>query len=287
MDFEKQFPEQIRQFIAGTPWTFAKTYARNWPHEYIVREKVDIGLFDEMAAYIDEHGYESRFYDLQQIYFDHAGHTYWHMGNIINRCPETDTYQRHEAEGRLPKTEAITKQAKFPWPEKPWLLSGRFVDALEAAAIMFADKKRKGTDVPYITHLLSTCSIALKNGANEDQAIAALLHDTIEDIEDKDKARAIAGLFGPEVLRIVEALSDSDTPEKGPWEDRKKRYVERLQNEDQAVLLVSASDKLDNARAIVSDLRKDGLKVWDRFNAPRERQLWYYHELERAVGEME
>jgi GTP pyrophosphokinase len=275
-------PEKLEEFIKGTLWTFAKTYARKWPHEYIVREKVDQVLFDELAAYIDGHGYESHFYDRKQIYFDHAGHTYWHMDNIINRCPEADTYHRREAEGRLPKTETITNQAKFPWPEKPWLLSGRFVDALEAAAAMFADKDRKKTGIPYISHLLGTCAIALQNGANEDQAIAALLHDVIEDINDKDRARAIVGLFGPEVSRIVEACSDTDKVEKEPWIERKERYLKRLPLEDQAVLLVSASDKLDNARAIVADLKTHGPSVWDRFNAPRDKQLWYYGELVRV-----
>jgi GTP pyrophosphokinase len=272
-------PEVLARFIDQIPWTFAKTYARHWPHEYIVREKVDAALFDEFAAFLDQNGYESHYYQAKQIYLDHGAHTYWHMDNIINRCPVGETYHRREKEGRLPVTENITKQAKFPWPEKPWLLSGRFVDALEAAAVMFAGKDRKGPGVPYISHLLATCAIALQNGADEDQAIAALLHDAIEDIPDKTKARATVGLFGPEVLRIVEACSDSDTLDKEPWEDRKRRYIERLPREDQAVLLVSASDKLDNARAIVSDLKKHGAKVWDRFNAPRDRQLWYYGEL--------
>jgi hypothetical protein len=133
-------PEKLKEFIKVAAWTFAKTYARNWPHEYVVRENVDAALFDELAGHIDTHGYTSQFYGRKQIYFDHAGRTYWHMDNIINRCPEADTYHRREAEGRLPKTETVTKQAKFPWPEKHWLLSGRFVDALEAAAVMFADK---------------------------------------------------------------------------------------------------------------------------------------------------
>ncbi|MBP1769856.1 MAG: guanosine polyphosphate synthetase/pyrophosphohydrolase, partial [Candidatus Aminicenantes bacterium] len=218
-------------------------------------------------------------------YLDLGAHTYWHMGDIINRCPVGETYHRREKEGRLPMTENITKHPKFPWPEMPWLLSGRFVDALEAAAVMFAAKDRKGTGIPYIAHLISACAIALQNGADEDQAIAALLHDTIEDIPDKARARATVGLFGAEVLRIVEACSDSDTPVKRPWEERKARYIERLPHEDQSVLLVSASDKLDNARAIVTDLKKDGAKVWDRFNAPRDRQLWYYGELLKIYKE--
>ncbi|HPW19112.1 MAG TPA: HD domain-containing protein, partial [Candidatus Aminicenantes bacterium] len=210
MGEENRLSERLAGFIAETPWTFAKTYARNWPHEYIVREKVDAALFDELAAHIDKHGYQSHYYSTKRAYFDFGGHTYWHMDDIINRCPEADAYHRREKEDRLPKTESITKHQSFPWPDKPWRLSGRFVDALEAAAVMFAARKRKGTDVPYISHLLATCAIALENGANEDEAIAALLHDAIEDIKGKDRARAIVGLFGPEVLRIVEACSDTD-----------------------------------------------------------------------------
>lgn len=201
------------------------------------------------------------------------------MDNIINRCPEADTYHRREREDRLPNTKDITKHPSFPWPEKPWLLSGRFVDALEAAAVMFADKVKKGGQIPYISHLMGTCAIALEHGASEDEAIAALLHDVIEDIDDKTKAKAVVGLFGPEVLRIVEACSDSDTLPKPPWRERKERYIAHLAEADPAVLLVSASDKLHNARAIVADLRRHGPSVWDRFNASRDENLWYYREL--------
>jgi (p)ppGpp synthase/HD superfamily hydrolase len=137
------------------------------------------------------------------------------------------------------------------------------------------------------------------------QAIAALLHDVIEDIEDKAKAKAMVGLFGPEVLRIVEGCSDSDTHPKPPWRERKERYIAHLAEADAAVLLVSAADKLHNARAIIGDFRMVGAKVWGRFNAPREDVLWYYRslvsafranpahhpalvaELDRAVSEME
>ncbi len=273
------FPEHLRRFIEITPWTFAKTYAKTWPHEYIVREKVEAGLFDALAGHIDEHGYAARFYQANQVYFDHAGRTYWHMDNIVNRCLEADTYHRREKEGRLPGTDNILKRPEFPWPKKPWLLSGRFVDALEAAAAMFAGRKRKGSGIPYISHLLAACSIALDNGADEDQAIAALFHDAIEDIEETEKARTIVGLFGREVLRIVEACSDSDTHPKPDWQKRKEGYLARISEEDHAVLLVSISDKLHNARSISSDLRKPGPDVWDRFSAPREKQLWYYREL--------
>lgn len=157
----------------------------------------------------------------------------------------------------------------------------RFVRALQAAAVMHRAQDRKGTGVPYISHLLGTCAIALEFGANEDQAIAALLHDAIEDIEPTDQARAAVATFGPEVLRIVEACTDADTHPKPPWRERKEAYMARLATEDHAALLVSASDKLHNARAIVSDLRRHGPALWERFN-PDSDQPWYYRSLVTA-----
>ena len=100
-------PDRLKQFIDQSKWTFAKTYAPRWPHEYIVQEEVDGELFEELAQHVDEHGYESHFYQSKQIYFDHDGHTYWHEENIINRCLEADTYARREKEGRLPKDKKL------------------------------------------------------------------------------------------------------------------------------------------------------------------------------------
>jgi len=173
---------------------------------------------------------------------------------------------------------AMTGKSRVRLPQN-WLEKPKFAEAVRVAAKMFADKTKKGTCIPYISHLLGTCAIALEHRATEDEAIAALLHDTIEDIKPTDEARAAVGHFGKEVLRIVEACSDSDTHPKPPWQERKERYLDRLAREDHAVLLVSASDKLHNARSIVSDLRNHGSSVWERFNAPREKQLWYYREL--------
>jgi O-acetyl-ADP-ribose deacetylase (regulator of RNase III) len=193
----------------------------------------------------------------------------------------------------------------IPLPPKPWLTSPRFAEALEAAAMMFAAKTKKGGSIPYISHLLGVCAIALENGATEDEAIAALLHDTIEDITPADQARAAVARFGPEVLRIVEGCSDSWTHPKPPWKERKEAYIRHMEEADRSVLLVSAADKVHNAQAIVSDLRQVGDEVWKRFNATREQELWYYRELlkvferrltdrpalvselELAVGEME
>ena len=99
----KQLPDKLKRFAANSKWTFAKTYAPRWPHEYIVQENVDSDLFLELAHHIDTYGYTSNFYQTPLIYLDHGGHTYWHMDNIINRCLEADTYARREKEGRLPE----------------------------------------------------------------------------------------------------------------------------------------------------------------------------------------
>ena len=181
----------------------------------------------------------------------------------------------------------------------------RMHDALAAGARLHKHQLRKGTTIPYLTHLLGTCSIALEYGANEDQAIAALLHDVIEDVEPADLARTEVAKFGPEVLRIVEACTDTDAHPKPPWRQRKEAYIAHIGGTNAAVLLVSASDKLHNATAIVHDLHRHGPSVWDRFNAPRDDTLWYYRalvdafranpahqpdliaELDRAVTEME
>ena len=182
--------------------------------------------------------------------------------------------------------------------------SDRLLDALRVAADLHRGQDRKGTSIPYVSHLLGTCSIAYEYGADEEQAIAALLHDVIEDVEPVERARAAVAAFGPEVLRIVEACSDSDVHPRPPWRPRKKAYLERLATEDARVLLVSASDKLHNGRAIVGDLRRQGPALWDRFNKDSD-QLWYYRalvstfrsnpehhpdlidELDRTVTEME
>lgn len=100
----KVLSEQVKRFIKDSNWIFAKTYAATWPHEYIVQERVDNSLFLELAKHIDRLGYESEFYSTKQNYFDYDGDTYWHMGNIINRCPESETYRRRKAEGRLPES---------------------------------------------------------------------------------------------------------------------------------------------------------------------------------------
>jgi (p)ppGpp synthase/HD superfamily hydrolase len=185
------------------------------------------------------------------------------------------------------------------------LYSERLIDALGVAARLHAGQRRKGGDVPYLSHLLGTCGIALDYGAGEDEAIAALLHDTIEDVQPTEVARAAVADFGPEVLRIVEGCTDSDTHPKPPWRERKEAYVAHVADLDAPILLVSTADKMHNARSIVTDLHRFGSATWDRFNGRRDGSLWYYRalvdafranpahprelvgELDRTVAEME
>jgi (p)ppGpp synthase/HD superfamily hydrolase len=167
----------------------------------------------------------------------------------------------------------------MPLPEGEWLYSLRFLDALEVAAVMFATTRRKKTKMPYVAHLLGVCAIVLEHGGSEDEAIAALHHDTLEDITPTRKARKTVRAFGDVVYGIVEGCTDGIPDRKGkkaPWRGRMEEYVAALGHEPRSVLLVSAADKLHNARAIVADLRTIGEKVWKRFNAPKEDVLWCY-----------
>jgi (p)ppGpp synthase/HD superfamily hydrolase len=141
-------------------------------------------------------------------------------------------------------------------------LSTRFAEALRGAADLHARQVRKGTTIPYIAHLLGVASIALHHGADEDEAIAALLHDAIEDAPKELGANWVQNWlrfrFGERVLDIVEGCTDADVSPKPPWRTRKEAYIARLPKEPSSVLLVSASDKLHNASAVLSDYREIG-----------------------------
>ena len=167
-------------------------------------------------------------------------------------------------------------------------LSPRFTDALGVAAEIHAGQRRKGSGPPYIAHLLGVTSIAFDFGATEDEAIGALLHDAIEDAPPSLGAdgvrRLIADRFGDIVLEIVEGCTDSDATPKPPWIVRKTGYVEHLRDAGPSVLLVSASDKLHNVRAITSDYRRVGDEVWKKFSpdAGKARTIGYYRGLVTA-----
>ena len=164
-------------------------------------------------------------------------------------------------------------------------LSARFEQALVLAAQKHARQTRKGTDVPYVAHLLGVANIALTYGADEDEAIAALLHDAVEDQGGVETREEIRRLFGHRVAEIVVACSDTDVEPKPPWEERKKTYIAHLREASPSVRLVSAADKLDNARAILADYRVLGEALWSRFNGGREGTLWYYRTLVETFRE--
>ena len=166
-------------------------------------------------------------------------------------------------------------------------LTSRFTSAIEYARILHIER-RKGTDVPYMAHLLGVASLVMGEAGHagfpvtEDMVIAALLHDAAEDHGGVLRLQDIEHNFGSNVSRMVEGLSDSltaDPHHKEPWPERKKGYIQRLSKEPADVRLISAADKLYNARAILEDYRECGPRVWDRFKRGREDQIWYFNEL--------
>ena len=182
-------------------------------------------------------------------------------------------------------------------------LSNRFDEAFLYAHEAHREQTRKKTNRPYISHLMGVASLVLQYGGDEDQAIGALLHDVVEDCGGAPRLEEIRGRFGERVARIVDGCTDSDEIPKPPWQERKKRYVERVRSEPEEVLLVSAADKLYNMREILMDLREQGPGVWERFKGKRDGSLWYYRalieefrgrvatglvaELERTLGELD
>jgi (p)ppGpp synthase/HD superfamily hydrolase len=166
------------------------------------------------------------------------------------------------------------------------VLTGRFDSALVYATHVHGGQVRKGTSTPYVSHLLAVSATVLEYGGDEDLAIAALLHDAVEDQGGKARLEDIRNRFGDRVAHVVEACSDSlaDTAKgerKADWQKRKENYLKHLDAADDDVLHVSLADKVHNARAILRDLRKPdvGESIWSRFSQPRDRTLWYYRSL--------
>lgn len=158
--------------------------------------------------------------------------------------------------------------------------TSRFEAALVYAHQLHAGQKRKKTEIPYISHLLAVAAIVIENGGTEDEAIAALLHDAIEDAGGDRVRHEIRARFGDNVLAIVEGCTDTDRTPKPPWRQRKEDYIAQLRAEtDPSIRLVSLADKVHNAHSILYDYRRTGRKVWDRFNGGRDGVVWYYQTL--------
>jgi GTP pyrophosphokinase len=166
-------------------------------------------------------------------------------------------------------------------------LSPQFDQALHYAAAIHRGQVRKGTDIPYIAHLLAVASIALEYGANEDEAIGALLHDAAEDAGGVARIEEIRRHFGDAVAAIVEGCTDALAMPKPAWAQRKEDYIAHLSSASPSVRLVSAADKLHNARAILSDYREVGEALWPRFNGGRDGTLWYYRAVVDALARAE
>ena len=185
----------------------------------------------------------------------------------------------------------------------PIPMTSRFEQALGFATQLHKDQRRKGSGVPYISHLLAVTALVIEHGGEEDEAIAALLHDAIEDQGGSKAREEIRRRFGDRVTGIVDACTDSQTIPKPPWKERKQAYIAHLGEASASARLVSAADKLHNARSILNDYRSLGEEVWQRFQGRKAGTLWYYRsvldvlsqagrtplieELDRVVSQLE
>jgi len=167
-------------------------------------------------------------------------------------------------------------------------LTERFHKAMAYATKLHKDQSRKSTTITYISHPIGVASLVLEANGDEDQAIAALLHDIPEDCGGEPRLQEITEMFGPRVEKIVRGCSDSlveDPTEKAPWRDRKEVHISHLHKADTDTLIVTAADKAHNARSIATDLQNQGPSLWDRFNAQRDDIIWYYESVYEVLNQ--
>lgn len=162
--------------------------------------------------------------------------------------------------------------------------SPRVDEALNLAACGFRHRRRKGTDIPYLSHLLQVAVHVMEGGGDEDQCIAALLHDYLEDVEGATVAE-LERRFGFRVARVVERLSDTDVHPKPPWRPRKERHIASLRGAPPDVRLVAAADKLHNVESLCRDVEREGSRTFERFRGGREGTLWYHRQMCEVLGE--
>jgi (p)ppGpp synthase/HD superfamily hydrolase len=158
-------------------------------------------------------------------------------------------------------------------------LSNRFEQALVLATQLHRYQVRKSSNIPYISHLLSVAALVLEDGGDEDEAIAALLHDAVEDQGGIKTRAVIMNQFGKRVVEIVDGCTEPYTLPKPPWHQRKLHYLEQLAQASPSVLRVSIADKLHNARSIVADFHLQGDSVWKKFTGGYEGTVWFYDHL--------
>ena len=159
------------------------------------------------------------------------------------------------------------------------VLSYRFGEAMTYAHKVHKDQKRKGTNIPYISHLIAVSSLVMENGGTEDEAIAALLHDAVEDQGGEARLKDIKAKFGDIVAKIVDECSDTHEETKPEWRERKEKYIAALAGKSKSGILVSLADKVHNIGTIIADYRIIGDDLWNRFKGGKEGTLWYYKSL--------
>jgi (p)ppGpp synthase/HD superfamily hydrolase len=163
--------------------------------------------------------------------------------------------------------------------------------AAHFALAWHAEQHRKGSEVPYVSHLLQVAGLVLEHGGDVDQAVAGFLHDSLEDATSPEQRRAREGIlrdeFGEDVLRMVRACTDTQESEflgnKTPWKERKSRYLEHLVHADARCALVTACDKRHNLGALVGDVRARGVQYLSCFNAGATDQVWYFEGIVEAL----
>ncbi|HIK29867.1 MAG TPA: HD domain-containing protein [Oscillatoriales cyanobacterium M59_W2019_021] len=159
------------------------------------------------------------------------------------------------------------------------MLTNRFSSALVYAHQLHLNQVRKGSNIPYISHLLSVAALVLEEGGDEDEAIAALLHDAVEDCGGAPISAEIRAKFGERVARLVRECTESETLPKPPWKERKQRYLEQLKDCDAGAYRIAIADKLHNARSTLREYRRQGDAVWQKFKGGKEGTLWFYRSI--------
>jgi HD domain/Protein of unknown function (DUF429) len=199
-----------------------------------------------------------------------------HAYELGSLAPTEDSQTLPEGAIWIPASVPVSA---LPMTDSQPTLSDTFEEALVFAARVHRDQLRKGSDLPYSGHLLGVASIVIEEGGDQDLAIAALLHDAVEDRGGLPMLATIRAMFGDRVAGIVRGCSDAVIDPKPPWQERKEQYLSHLESATKDVLLVSLADKLFNARAILADHHRVGTAVWERFRAGPDSQLWYYRSL--------
>ena len=160
----------------------------------------------------------------------------------------------------------------------------KYKSALDFAYKLHFEQIRKGTEIPYFSHLISVSNNVIENGGNTDEAIAGLLHDAVEDQGGLKTLKIIKKKFGSKVAKIVSDCTDAQIEPKPPWLERKKSYIKSLKNKPQSSLFVSMCDKTHNASCIINDYKRVGKKLWKRFFAKPKQIYWYYDSLGKCFN---